>query len=138
MAFAVIVLLFIAAFFAFAPEDRIHSFNHWRKLKANDPVAHCIEFHKKDFLAPESIRFVEGSIEDDVNDDFFEMRVSGLTRGGGRSQTYVTCIGKYATQKLYTYNEEFERAKEYNQVIRNLREENARIERDLERRAKNY
>lgn len=99
------MLLFAAAFFAFAPEDGVHSFNHWRKLKANDPVAHCIEFYKKDFLAPESVRFVEGSIEGDVNDNYFHMKLSGLTQGGGRAHTSVTCVGKFGTQAAYKNKE---------------------------------
>lgn len=129
----IVVLLFIAAFFAFAPEDRIHSAHHWYKLKKNDPIAHCLEFYKKDFLSPESVRFVEGSIEEDINDNYFHMRLSGLTQGGGRAHTSVTCVGKFGTQAAYK-NKENSLEFRVMENIRVLREDNKRLVEENARR----
>lgn len=128
------IFFFVVAFFAFAPEDRVYGVKHWYKLKQNDPISHCLEHYKSDFLAPESVRFVEGSVTKDINDEFFEMRLSGLTRGGGRSHTYVTCVGKYGRQSLYVNNKKLDFAREFNQTLRSLSERNAEIARDLKQR----
>ena len=56
------------------------------------------EFNSIWFPFPESVRFVEGSIEEDVNDNYFHMKLSGLTQGGGRAHTFVTCVGKFGKQ----------------------------------------
>lgn len=124
-----IILLFAAAFFAFAPEDRIYSFKIWRESMLGDPIARCIQHHRDDFLAPNSVRYVDIYPGDSIEDYDFAIRVSAITQGGGRGHDYIDdCIGgRYADYANFAPSG-------INRVIRELREDNARMQRDIDRR----
>ena len=120
---------------------RVYAVRHWIQLQLKDPVAHCLEHYKKDFLSPESVRVVEGSIKYGFKERFFDMKLSGVTRAGGRSHTEVVCIGNYGDKRMYLGNKELEREIRSRESSKSMREaaelienENKRLELELKRR----
>lgn len=123
----VIILLFSAAFFAFAPEDRVHGFKIWRESRLGDPIARCIQYHRDDFLAPNSVRYIDIYPGESTKDSLFAIKVSAITQGGGRGYQYIDCIGgKSADYTNFT-------GSKIREAIRYLDEQNALLEKKIER-----
>jgi len=88
------VVLFVIAFFAFAPENRTHSVTAAFKRMFNDQAHICLEGYKKEFLDPDSARLAlitDNDGYDDPTRPVFRIHVSATTRGGGRTTEEFWC-----------------------------------------------
>jgi hypothetical protein len=117
-------VLFLAAFFSFAPENRVFSVKSAVLSFFGNPVYACLEHHKNDFLAPESVRIAS---HPDKVDSSFGLDLSAITRGGGRSVERVACL---KNSKLYG-TQEGDKSMEFQRVINSLRKENNRMRQEL-------
>ena len=125
------VVLFVVAFFSFAPEDRVYSAKLWWGSLTGDPIAKCIRFHQNAFLSPESVRFVDFYPGESVDDYEFAIKVSARTQGGGRGHQYIDCAGKGKDYKNFEPSP-------LRQITRELKERNRELEKKIERQKRQF
>lgn len=83
--------IFIICFFAFAPEDRVHSIKLIVLSILRDPDSRCTKFHKNDFIDPGSVRSTGQRGLWAAPGTYF-LGLSARTQGGGRAITEVVCL----------------------------------------------